>query len=150
MTIRTRMPALVALATTVAVVGAGAWMLGAPPSLDRGEAQRQADAIASLVAEGELLAGVVADGHGVDRATKVHAAELAEALGTSATMLDTGHVPSASRRGASDASRLAHDAERSLEQLAAHPGDERRAARTERELHALGSAADRAAKAVGS
>jgi hypothetical protein len=108
----------------------------------------QAESAASLVADGELLAGVVADGHGVDHATRAHAAELAEELDAIATTLDSADLASGDAKVAARVATVAGDAADALVAFAGDPGDRNVARDTKDELHDLGTRADAAAEAA--
>jgi hypothetical protein len=141
----TRRLVLVLVLLAIAV-GALLWNSGDPPQLDSTDVQLQAESVASLVADGEVLAGIVADDDGYDRATRTHANELAEDLDLAASTLDSAQLPKSEERLGSRVSKVAVDAADVLTDLAAHPGDRSRAKDAQDELGALGTTADAAAK----
>jgi hypothetical protein len=125
------------------------WLIGRPASMDSAAVTREASAMTSTIAEAQLLATIVADGRGVDRATKAHAAELAESLEKSSTLLTTSKLPSDTTKPVASLVEIASKASDDLAELQAHAGDRTRASKLERHLGQLGDAADKPAKQVG-
>jgi hypothetical protein len=134
----------------VLVVGGGLWLAGATPTPDHGRVEREADSITSSISEAAMFAGIVADGHGVDRATKSHAQELADGLGASATYFSRSELPGGTEQSASTLANAASDAADALDALSARPGDTGRAKHIQGLLDQYGKTADDAAKELES
>ena len=95
------------------------------------EPSKQADEIASIAAEGSLLAHDAAEGDTTETFTRVHAEALLEALAKLAPKVETDVLR-----------RLILDADRALEELRDSPGDRAGAGRVERTLDKVSTVAE--------
>jgi hypothetical protein len=137
-----RLARIILVVIAAAIVGGCIWLLGRPSTLSHGQVTREEASISSGIAESELLAKLVSDGKGYSRATKSHAAELAETLDTSAKLLGSSTLPKGDRKDAEHMAKLATSASDDLQELVAQPGDQHRAHDAEHDLKHLGDQAD--------
>lgn len=107
----------------IVLVAGLAWVTGRPATLSSGDVDREVDSVSSLLAEGSMLAAIVERGDGYDRATGVRAAELADALDTTASTLDRSQLPPSRRGDARHAISAAQDGSGALARLTVDPGD---------------------------
>jgi hypothetical protein len=99
------------------------------------EPSKQAEEIASIAAEGSLLAGDAADGDTTSAFTRVHANALRKNLGTLKPEVEAATL-----------TQLLREADAALTQLAAAPSDEARAARLGHRLDQISGRAEELAR----
>jgi hypothetical protein len=131
-----------AFAVAVAVLGVGVAGCGGG-ALDADTLAKEVDAVASLAAEGALLADGAARARTTRAFTRVHADELVATATEEANRLKTSAVPRGLERRAAEAARLASEVATLIERLARAPGDREAARRIAVELDEAAAAAKR-------
>jgi hypothetical protein len=132
----------VAVAVAIAVLGVGVAGCGGG-ALDADTLAKEVDAVASLAAEGALLADGAARARTTRAFTRVHADELVATATEEANKLKTSAVPRGLERRAAEAARLASEVATLIERLARAPGDREAARRIAVELDEAAAAAKR-------
>ncbi len=115
-------------------------------TVDKHALQRDAEKIASLATEGELLANDVAKGGSTKVYTRVHAKELSEAASNLEDALAERSTSAGIEPDVRKASGLAGKVAAALEQLHLHPADRGVAERLKDPLSSLADDADELAK----
>ncbi len=139
----------VAVAVAVAIAGLGVGVAGCGGgALDADTLAKEVDAVASLAAEGALLADGAARARTTRAFTRVHADELVATATEEANKLKTSAVPRGLDRRAADAARLASEVATLIERLARAPGDREAASRIAVELDEAAAAAKRLGASV--
>jgi hypothetical protein len=131
-----------AFAVAIAILGAGVAGCGGG-ALDADALAKEVDAVASLAAEGALLADGAARARTTTAFTRVHADELVATATEEAKKLKASTVPRGLGRRAADAARLASEVATLIERLARAPGDRAAARRIAVELDEAAAAAKR-------
>jgi hypothetical protein len=140
--IRRAFAVAVAVAVAIAVLGVGVAGCGGG-ALDADTLAKEVDAVASLAAEGALLADGAARARTTRAFTRVHADELVATATEEANRLKTSAVPRGLERRAAEAARLASEVATLIERLARAPGDREAARRIAVELDEAAAAAKR-------
>jgi hypothetical protein len=133
------------LVIVTGIVVAGVWVIGQPRSLDTGAVDREIAAIDSTVAEAHLLAEITAEGDAWDRASSARAIEMADALSSSATRLETSTLPQSRKKDAATASDLAGQTASIMKKWAAHPPSPEGAKKIDEHIRRIQDELDRVA-----
>jgi hypothetical protein len=115
-------------------------------TVDRHALRRDAEKVASLATEGELLANDVSKGASTKPFASVHARELSEAASKLSDALAERPTSAGIERDVRKLSRLAARVSRHLEQLHLHPTDRRVAESLKQPLSRDAEAADQLSK----